>query len=97
MTIIDIYVFLLILAIFVWLTYKNDDLKPGEALISVIIVVRNESENIGELLESIRKQTYQNFEVIIVDDQSEDNTVEIIESFDLPGLTLFRLEENEFE
>lgn len=46
-------------------------------LVSVIITTKNEEEVIGRLLESINKQTYKNFEIILVDNNSEDKTVEI--------------------
>lgn len=46
-------------------------------LISIIITTKNEAENIGRLIESIKKQTYTNKEIILVDNKSEDKTVEI--------------------
>lgn len=53
-------------------------LKKGiskeKMLVSVIIPARNESENISECLNSIINQTYENIEVIVVDDNSEDDT-----------------------
>jgi cellulose synthase/poly-beta-1,6-N-acetylglucosamine synthase-like glycosyltransferase len=45
--------------------------------ISIVIIAFNEEKYIGHLLESIKKQTYKNFEVILVDDHSEDDTVKI--------------------
>jgi cellulose synthase/poly-beta-1,6-N-acetylglucosamine synthase-like glycosyltransferase len=54
---------------------------PGidEPFISVIIPVRNESNNIGFLLEDLSRQQHKYYEVIVVDDHSDDNTVEIVE------------------
>lgn len=49
-----------------------------QPLISVIMSVFNEEQYIEEALQSILNQTHQNFEIIIVDDCSSDNTVEII-------------------
>jgi glycosyltransferase involved in cell wall biosynthesis len=46
--------------------------------VSIIITVYNGAKYIAETIESVRNQTYQNWELIIVDDGSEDNTVEII-------------------
>lgn len=50
-------------------------------LISIIIPTFNRSHTLSETLESILRQTYQNWECIIVDDRSTDNTVEIIEKY----------------
>lgn len=50
-------------------------------LVSVIIPACNAETFIQYTLESILAQTYQEFEVIVVDDGSHDRTVEIVESF----------------
>ncbi|WP_255763948.1 glycosyltransferase [Jeotgalibaca sp. MA1X17-3] len=42
--------------------------------ISIIIPARNEAERISPLLESLQKQSFQSFEIIVVDDDSTDNT-----------------------
>lgn len=48
---------------------------------SVIIRTRNESRWIGEVLTRLTKQTNQDFEVIVVDSGSVDNTLSIVDSF----------------
>ena len=45
-----------------------------EDLISIIIPVYNAEKYILECVESIEKQTYQNFEIILVDDGSTDQS-----------------------
>lgn len=50
----------------------------GNPLISVLIPARNEAENIGVLLTDLANQHYQNIEIIVFDDQSDDLTVEIV-------------------
>ena len=46
--------------------------------VSIILPTYNRAEYIMETIESIRNQTYQNWELIIVDDGSDDNTEEIV-------------------
>ena len=48
---------------------------------TVIIPVRNEAANIGHLLTDLSHQTYSNFEVIVADDASTDNTPAIVQSY----------------
>ena len=50
-------------------------------LVSFIVTSYNYSKYIEKTLESIKNQSYTNFEIIIVDDCSEDNSVEILEHF----------------
>lgn len=50
-------------------------------LVSIIIPARNEAKRLPVLLVSLNQQTYENFEVIIVDDASSDETVEIAKGF----------------
>lgn len=65
-------------------------------LVSILVPARNEAENIQALLHSIQKQDYQNFELIVLDDHSDDATHEICTQFAvqdsrfklLPGLDL---------
>lgn len=52
-------------------------------LVDVIIPVYNGEEFIKEAVDSILEQTYQNFRIIIVDDGSEDSTVDIIKKISL--------------
>ncbi len=49
--------------------------------VSVVIPMYNAEEYIGECLDSLLIQTFQDFEVIVVDDCSTDNSVEIVESY----------------
>lgn len=51
-------------------------------LISVIMPTFNRAEYIREALDSIKRQTFKDYEVIIVDDGSTDNTKEILENYE---------------
>ena len=55
--------------------------KTNENLISVIIPVYNGEKYLSECLDSVLNQTYQNLEVIVVNDGSSDNTQSIIDSY----------------
>ena len=52
-----------------------------ESLISVIIPVYNTESYIGVCLESLVKQTYTNFEVLMIDDGSTDNSGKICQEY----------------
>lgn len=49
--------------------------------VSVVIPVYNASKYLGECLDSIVNQTLEDIEIICVDDESEDNSVEILEKY----------------
>ena len=49
--------------------------------ISVIIPIYNAQETISETVSSVLNQTYQDVEVVCIDDCSTDKSVQIIEGF----------------
>ena len=51
--------------------------------ISIIITTKNEAQVIENLLNSISGQTYKNYEVILVDNNSSDETVNIAKNMDI--------------
>ena len=53
----------------------------GLELVSVIIPAFNAATNIRQTLDSVRAQTYQVFEVFVIDDGSSDSTSAIVEEF----------------
>lgn len=52
-----------------------------DGLVSIIMPSWNTARWIGESIESVINQTYENWELIIVDDCSTDNTDEVVESY----------------
>ncbi|MCR4788544.1 MAG: glycosyltransferase family 2 protein [Lachnospiraceae bacterium] len=69
----------------------NENKTP---LISVIMSVYNEHEFIRDSVKSILDQTLGDFEFIIIDDRSTDDTVKIIEEFNDDRVILVKNEEN---
>ncbi|RLA78766.1 MAG: glycosyltransferase family 2 protein [Deltaproteobacteria bacterium] len=62
--------------------------------VSVIIPTYNRKEMVQEAVESVLSQTYQDFELIVVDDGSEDGTREMIQR-EFPGLLTYIYQENQ--
>jgi GT2 family glycosyltransferase len=54
----------------------------NEPLVSVLMTVYNREQYIAEAIESVLSSTYSNFELIVVDDQSSDKSLEIAHSFE---------------
>ena len=59
----------------------GNSVKQYHDLVSVLIPARNEEEDILKLLQSLKSQNYQNIEVIILDDASTDDTLQICKDF----------------
>jgi chlorobactene glucosyltransferase len=80
--VIIILVIVLVITIFNALTAPViKKINPGEnkSYVSVLIPARNESRNIQACLEDLIKQDYANYEIIVLDDDSSDNTAQIVE------------------
>ena len=63
-------------------------------MISVLMPIYNAELYVGEAIESILNQTYKNFEFIIIDDGSTDNSLNIIKSYKDDRIKLFQNDEN---
>lgn len=61
-----------------------------EPNVSVIIPVYNSEKYIKSAIESVLKQTLEDFEIVIVDDASTDNTVDVITSIEDSRIRLFK-------
>lgn len=60
-----------------------------EPRLSVLIGCWNNAATLARAIESILSQTFGDFELIVVDDGSEDGTAELVRSFDDPRLDYF--------
>jgi glycosyltransferase involved in cell wall biosynthesis len=65
-----------------------------EPLVSVLLPVHNGEAYLAAAIESILKQTYSKFELIIVDDGSSDGSAEIAAGFEDPRVVVVRNEAN---
>lgn len=76
-------------------TVINNKLKK-EDLVSIIIPAYNCEDFIGQTFDSVMNQTYQNWEAIVVDDCSTDNTAKIIKEYERKDnrIKYYRLEKN---
>lgn len=60
-------------------------LLEKQPFVSVIVPGKNEGQHIYKLANSLREQTYRNFELIVIDDGSDDQTPEICRSLKKNG------------
>lgn len=65
-------------------------MDKGKPMVSMVMAVYNGGELLRETIESVLSQTIQQFEFIIVDDGSTDNTVEIVRSYNDPRIRLIQ-------
>jgi len=62
--------------------------------LSIIMPVFNREEYVEEAITSLLSQTYSDFELIIIDDASTDNSLQIISSFSDPRVRIFKNAQN---
>lgn len=70
-------------------TIQNISEQP---LVSVIVPSYNSAKYLADTIQSIIDQTYQNWELILVDDGSTDNTKEIVTAFEDPRVKYIHTE-----
>jgi glycosyltransferase involved in cell wall biosynthesis len=66
----------------------------GDGRVGIVLPVKDGGEYIGAAIESVLAQTYDDFELVVVDDGSTDGTREVVRGFDDPRVTLVEDERN---
>ncbi|PHS06346.1 MAG: glycosyl transferase family 2 [Kordia sp.] len=94
-TSIQLIYFLLIFSRFSFAKKKKT--KQNNIPISVLICAKNEAKNLKTFLPSIINQKHTNFEIILINDASYDDTLEVMESFQEkhPNIKIVNVENNE--
>ncbi|MEK7182772.1 MAG: glycosyltransferase [Patescibacteria group bacterium] len=59
----------------------RSNLTSKNPLVSIVIRAKNEEKYINELLHKLQNQTFEDFEIIVVDNESSDNTLQIAKKF----------------
>ena len=65
----------------------------SNSLVTILTATRNRAGLIHRCIESIQKQTYRNYEHIIIDGSSEDNTEEVVKSYKDSHIKYIKLSE----
>ena len=63
-------------------------------LLSIVVTTYNREKTIGRTLDSLLSQSYKNIEIIVVDDCSKDNTIEVIKSYKDPRIKIYENKKN---
>lgn len=80
--IVSVYAFLVLKCCVKFYFYKPEkNLKTSYKKVSVMVSAKNEEENISNFITNILSQSSENYELVLIDDNSLDKTFEIAEKF----------------
>ena len=77
--ILQAFFYLMIFLKFAFL--KPENKRRKDIPVSIIICAKNEAENLQNFLPSLISQDYKDFEIVLINDASNDNTLEVMEDF----------------
>jgi cellulose synthase/poly-beta-1,6-N-acetylglucosamine synthase-like glycosyltransferase len=92
---IQLLYYLVIFGKFAYAKTQKNSLK--KIPISVIVCAKNEEENVKKFIPILAEQDYPDYEIILIDDASSDETLEIFEAFEkqYPNIRLVKVKNNE--
>jgi glycosyltransferase involved in cell wall biosynthesis len=92
---IQLFYYLFVFGKFAYM--KSQKNTPKKVPISVIVCAKNEEENVVKFIPILAEQDYPDYEVVLIDDASSDNTLEIFEDFEkkYPNIRLVKVVNNE--
>ena len=61
--------------------YLENEKSLGDTKVSIVMPAFNRADRIGKAIQSVLAQSHKNFELLIIDDGSEDNTEEVLAEF----------------
>jgi glycosyltransferase involved in cell wall biosynthesis len=76
---------------------KPQEITPNNIPVSVIVCAKNEEENVKKYIPLLAEQNYPDFEIVLIDDASSDETLEVFEEFEkqYSNIRLVKVENNE--
>lgn len=92
---IQLVYYIVVFGKFSFVKAKKNNLK--RIPISVIVCAKNEEENVSKFIPLLIQQDYPDFEIILIDDASSDNTLEVFEEFEKnhSNVRLVKVQNNE--
>ena len=76
---------------------KPQNITPKRIPVSVIVCAKNEEENVKKFIPLLAEQNYPDFEIVLIDDASSDETLEVFEQFEseYDNIRLVKVKNNE--
>lgn len=92
---IQLFYYLFVFGKFAYAKAPKSSLK--RIPISVIVCAKNEAENVTKFIPLLAEQEYPDFEIVLIDDASSDDTLEILEGFEkqYTNIRLVKVKNNE--
>jgi len=96
-----LFVFLLVLVVQLYFyaryflplaKFKNERAEKNEKAVSIVVAARNEEKTIGKLINHLLKQKCIDFEIIVVNDYSTDETLKVLQDFEGSSLRVINNE-----